>query len=216
MDLGPALREREKQDREQRERSGSGGTSAPGSARPAESQPTQSQPTQSRPDKLLVGRPDRNASTDRPTAPASTRGPGGDLSPDRSADNDAGDTRRPADGETTSGSAASKSTNGRPAEVAATREQPTLTPAASAHPQPADDGQDSSSGSGSSGQKLSALTGQDVVTVVPGVPRYHRSDCILIRFMGDSDLQRMSVERAQEAGCTPCRACQPDGEDEED
>ena len=216
MDLGPALREREKQDREQRERSGSGGTSAPGSARPAESQPTQSQPAQSRPDKLLVGRPDRKASTDRPTAPVSTKGPGGDLSPDRSADNDAGDTRRPADAETTSGSAASKNTNGRPAEVAATREQPALTPVASAHSQPADDGQDSSSGSGSSGQKLSALTGQDVVTVVPGVPRYHRSDCILIRFMGDSDLQRMSVERAQEAGCTPCRACQPDGEDEED
>jgi hypothetical protein len=47
------------------------------------------------------------------------------------------------------------------------------------------------------------------------VPRYHRGDCILIRFMGDSDLQRMSVERAQEAGCTPCRACQPDGEEED-
>ena len=51
------------------------------------------------------------------------------------------------------------------------------------------------------------------VTVVPGVPRYHRSDCILIRFMGDKDLQRMPAEAAKEAGCTPCRACQPDGED---
>ena len=49
------------------------------------------------------------------------------------------------------------------------------------------------------------------VTVVPGVPRYHRSDCILIRFMGDNDLQKMPVEAAREAGCTPCRACQPDG-----
>ena len=51
------------------------------------------------------------------------------------------------------------------------------------------------------------------VTVVPGVPRYHRRDCILIRFMGDKDLQKMPVEAAREAGCTPCRACQPDGED---
>ena len=52
------------------------------------------------------------------------------------------------------------------------------------------------------------------VTVVPGVPRYHRSDCILIRFMGDNDLQKMPVEAAREAGCSPCRACQPDGEDD--
>ena len=51
------------------------------------------------------------------------------------------------------------------------------------------------------------------VTVVPGVPRYHRRDCILIRFMGDNDLQKMPAEAAREAGCTPCRACQPDGED---
>ena len=50
------------------------------------------------------------------------------------------------------------------------------------------------------------------VTVVPGVPRYHRSNCILIRFMGDNDLQKMPVEAAREAGCSPCRACQPDGE----
>ena len=51
------------------------------------------------------------------------------------------------------------------------------------------------------------------VTVVPGVPRYHRSDCILIRFMGDSDLQKMPVEAAKENGCTPCRACHTDGEE---
>jgi hypothetical protein len=53
-----------------------------------------------------------------------------------------------------------------------------------------------------------ARTADETVTVVPGVPRYHRSECILIRFMGDDDLQRMSLEAAQEAGCTPCRACQ--------
>jgi hypothetical protein len=49
------------------------------------------------------------------------------------------------------------------------------------------------------------------VTVVPGVPRYHKSECILIRFMGDADLQKMTIAAAREAGCTPCRACQPDG-----
>ncbi len=51
------------------------------------------------------------------------------------------------------------------------------------------------------------------VTVVPGVPRYHRSNCILIRFMGDSDLQKMPVEAAKKNGCTPCRACHTDGEE---
>ena len=50
------------------------------------------------------------------------------------------------------------------------------------------------------------------VTVVPGVLRYHLSDCILIRFMGESDLQKIPVEAARETGCTPCRACHPDGE----
>jgi hypothetical protein len=48
------------------------------------------------------------------------------------------------------------------------------------------------------------------VTVVPGVPRYHKARCILIRFMGDSDLDKMTLAAATEAGCTPCRACLPD------
>jgi hypothetical protein len=52
-----------------------------------------------------------------------------------------------------------------------------------------------------------------LVTVVPGVPRYHRSDCILIRFMGGSDLQEMPVEAARKNGCTPCRACHTGGEE---
>jgi hypothetical protein len=48
------------------------------------------------------------------------------------------------------------------------------------------------------------------VTVVPGVPRYHNARCILIRFMGDSDLDKMTLAAARDAGCTPCRACLPD------
>ena len=48
------------------------------------------------------------------------------------------------------------------------------------------------------------------VTVVPGVPRYHNAQCILIRFMGENDLEMMTLGAAREVGCTPCRACLPD------
>jgi hypothetical protein len=51
---------------------------------------------------------------------------------------------------------------------------------------------------------------QREVTVVPGVPRYHKAHCILIRFMGENDLDKMTLGAAREAGCTPCRACLPD------
>jgi hypothetical protein len=50
-------------------------------------------------------------------------------------------------------------------------------------------------------------SGAREVTVVPGVPRYHDPNCILIRFMPADDVQRMSVPEAEKAGCTPCRAC---------
>jgi hypothetical protein len=114
-------------------------------------------------------------------------------------------------------STTSKGGTDRPAEASATPEQDPPAPDA-AEPAASDakataktkDGQD---GTGA-GTANSAESDQDV-TVVPGVPRYHRSECILIRFMGDNDLQRMPVERAREAGCTPCRACQPDGDEDE-
>jgi hypothetical protein len=51
---------------------------------------------------------------------------------------------------------------------------------------------------------------QREVTVVPGVPRYHDPQCLLIRFMGENDLDKMTLGAAREAGCTPCRACLPD------
>jgi hypothetical protein len=47
-----------------------------------------------------------------------------------------------------------------------------------------------------------------LVTVVRGVPRYHQPDCVLIRFMSDGDVQKLSVPEATAAGCTPCTACQ--------
>jgi hypothetical protein len=54
---------------------------------------------------------------------------------------------------------------------------------------------------------------QTEVTVVPGVPRYHNATCILIRFMGQDDLEKMTIAQARENGCTPCRACLPDQPD---
>jgi hypothetical protein len=50
-----------------------------------------------------------------------------------------------------------------------------------------------------------------LVTVIPGVPRYHDPDCILIRFMGEGDIARKSIPEARAANCTPCAACQPEG-----
>jgi hypothetical protein len=50
-----------------------------------------------------------------------------------------------------------------------------------------------------------------LVTVIPGVPRYHDPDCILIRFMDDEDVARKSIPEAKAANCTPCAACQPEG-----
>jgi hypothetical protein len=47
------------------------------------------------------------------------------------------------------------------------------------------------------------------VLVVPGIARFHQADCILIRFLGEDDLQRMSRQEAEAAGCAACRACRP-------
>ena len=49
-----------------------------------------------------------------------------------------------------------------------------------------------------------------LVTVVPGVPRYHEPNCILIRFMPEDDVQQKSIPEAKAAKCTPCAACQPE------
>jgi len=54
---------------------------------------------------------------------------------------------------------------------------------------------------------------QREVTVVPGVPRYHTPQCLLIRFMGEGDLEKTTLSAARQAGCTPCRACLPDQAD---
>jgi hypothetical protein len=47
------------------------------------------------------------------------------------------------------------------------------------------------------------------VTIVPGIARYHRSGCILIRFLGADDLENMTLREAEDHGCAPCKACRP-------
>jgi hypothetical protein len=212
MDLSTAdIREREQQ--EQRDaparpsgdrESGHTDQPAPTRPEPTRPEPTRPAPTQPgpvRPDKLLVGRSGSNT-LDNPAGPAESRGSSGQTAPDQTGGADPGDTDR-----------ASASSGGGATDVSATREQEALSPSTPpAVSQPA--AKDNPGGSGP-GKAEPVPPGTDV-TVVPGVPRYHRSDCILIRFMGDGDLQRMSVRQAREAGCTPCRACQPDGEVDED
>jgi hypothetical protein len=60
----------------------------------------------------------------------------------------------------------------------------------------------------------SAVDLQREVTVVPGVPRYHNPHCLLIRFMGQDDLDKMTLGAARDRGLTPCRACLPDQPEE--
>ena len=53
----------------------------------------------------------------------------------------------------------------------------------------------------------------DEVTLVPGVARYHRRGCILIRFLSDGDLETTTRRKAEAARSVPCKACQPDKPD---
>jgi hypothetical protein len=53
----------------------------------------------------------------------------------------------------------------------------------------------------------------DEVTIVPGVARYHRRGCILIRFLSDGDLETTTRGGAEATGLVPCKACQPDKPD---
>ena len=56
------------------------------------------------------------------------------------------------------------------------------------------------------------LTDDSQVAIIPGVPRYHAPNCILIRFMDEEDLEKKTLAEAKAAGCTPCTACQTDAD----
>jgi hypothetical protein len=63
-------------------------------------------------------------------------------------------------------------------------------------------------GAGKSGS--APATDGNAVVIVPGVARYHRTGCILIRFLGGDDLETLTPQEAEAKGCAPCRACEPD------
>jgi hypothetical protein len=83
-------------------------------------------------------------------------------------------------------------------------------PAKPADPaRPADSHAEQAAGASPSAEPA-ADNGTQPVRVVPGIARYHRDNCILIRFLAVEDLEIMTREAATESGCVPCKACQPD------
>jgi hypothetical protein len=80
-------------------------------------------------------------------------------------------------------------------------------PARSGPAEPATAGTGATDGRAAAG---SAIGLDDQVSVVPGIARYHKADCILIRFLSEDDLEVTSRRDAEAAGCAPCRACRPD------
>jgi hypothetical protein len=48
---------------------------------------------------------------------------------------------------------------------------------------------------------------------VPGIARYHKEDCLLIRFLSEDDLEIMTLQAAKDEGCMACKACKPDQAD---
>ena len=107
-------------------------------------------------------------------------------------------------GELVQDSADAADDSSSPEPTSEEEEPATEEPSSSSPAEPADEPGDQDEG-------VSASPDTEV-TVVPGVPRYHRSECILIRFMGEDDLQTMTLQSAADSGATPCRACQPEHE----
>jgi hypothetical protein len=97
-----------------------------------------------------------------------------------------------------------------PAEDAPADEVEAADGVAAADTAEADSADGSGSGAAPEEATLEAPDPTREVTVVPGVPRYHDAGCILIRFMGENDLEKKTLGAAAEGGCTPCRACLPD------
>jgi hypothetical protein len=70
--------------------------------------------------------------------------------------------------------------------------------------------EDQSAGRGAAANDAGGAPLDGEVTIVPGVARYHRRGCILIRFLSDGDLETMTRREAEANGSVPCKACQPD------
>jgi len=130
-------------------------------------------------------------------AGAAEPSPGGEARSDAERPGDADDT-----GETAGRTAAEQSAAepGRTRDAAGTSKAADTGDAGDA---------DKGGGAASAGADGSSLL-DDEVAVVPGVPRYHRRGCILIRFLSDGDLETTTRREAEAAGSVPCKACQPD------
>jgi hypothetical protein len=89
-----------------------------------------------------------------------------------------------------------------PAPAASAATTPAATPAATATTEPAAE----PAPGGGAGRR----SPDTEVIIVQGIGRYHRSGCILIRFMGSEDLESMTLRQAEEAGCVACKACRPE------
>jgi hypothetical protein len=122
-----------------------------------------------------------------------------------------GDRTAAADGTEAEGSGAEDTAEEDPVEADADGAGGTgrATAAKSAgSPEDTDAGEDADQGAGDGATPL-----DDEVTIVPGVARYHRRGCILIRFLSDGDLEIMTRREAEATGLVPCKACQPDKPD---
>ncbi len=64
--------------------------------------------------------------------------------------------------------------------------------------------------SAGSGLIADSLSGELPVMIDPGVARYHRSGCILIRFLSPAELELLPRAAAKAKGCMPCKSCLPD------
>jgi hypothetical protein len=136
------------------------------------------------------------------------------------------ETRAAAAGPTGESAGAAADSGARAGADAEETSSATATPSANASEPSAgdlqpDSGRDSSSSANGGPRPAASATSaspaggdrQEVneeVTMVPGVARYHRSGCILIRFLGGDDLETTTRQAAEADGCIPCRACEPD------
>jgi hypothetical protein len=73
-----------------------------------------------------------------------------------------------------------------------------------------DSGKAAETGNAPERSRPSPAPDNSVVVIVPGVARYHRSGCILIRFLSDGDLETTTAKEAEAKNCIPCRACEPE------
>jgi hypothetical protein len=134
--------------------------------------------------------------------PAADDTQAGDTSPrDASAGDDVPSGDAPAGGISSAKAAASAVTDARPELPGPETETETEPEPGAAEPE--------TSGEPPSAGQAGPAQAAGLVTVLPGVPRYHQPDCVLIRFMPDDEVQRLPVPAAKADGCTPCAACQP-------